>query len=244
MSKTEIECKVKDLENCEKKKIERKASWKFKKVYWIPIGSVVIIFIPLLLYTPAGFKTPGAVYSREVSNYLTHQLSPQLYNGAQLQEPFDLVVRQEGINEIISHSRWPKDVDGIKFLRPKVLFVPGRIVLMGAVVIKGVELVATVFTEPRLNEQGLLNLHVKRVRIGAVNMTLLARVIAARMYEQQVATKNTDGHSLRAKIAASLLNNEPFEPVFDIPGDGKRVQIEKITIEDEKLTLGLVSVSD
>ena len=50
---------------------------------------------------------------------------------------------------------------------------------------------------------------------------------------------NTD--TIQAKIAASLLNNQPFETVFNI--DKKKVHIEKITIEEEKLRLRLVPAS-
>jgi len=46
---------------------------------------------------------------------------------------------------------------------------------------------------------------------------------------------------LHTKIAASLLNDEPFSPVFSI--DDKNVRIEKITVDKEKLLLRLVPAS-
>jgi len=112
---------------------------------------------------------------------------------------------------------------------------------------KGVDLVITVVGEPRLNEEGLLNLHVAKVKIGAMNITPLARMIAKRMYAQRLATVPIDTEDLGAKIAGSLLNDEPFEPVFDIAdifeNEKKKLRIEKITIQQEKLILRLVPAS-
>jgi hypothetical protein len=52
---------------------------------------------------------------------------------------------------------------------------------------------------------------------------------------------------LRARIAASLLNDESFEPVLnvrDIFDDvDQKVRVEKITITQKQLTLRLVPVS-
>ena len=224
-----------DLKNRKKRKL--------KKRYWLLIDwAVVLVILVLLLYKPSRYDTSdmAAAGDRQgqVSSYLTHELLPQLYNGSQRQESFDLVVIQKGINEAIAQSKWPKESEGTRFSTPEVFFVPDKIVLMGAAVVSGVELVITIVAEPTINQQGLLNLRVAKVRIGAMNITPLARMIAGRMYQQRLDRLNIDTDNLRAKIAASLLNNEPFEPVFEI--DGKKVRLEKIKIEREKLTARLI----
>jgi hypothetical protein len=80
-----------------------------------------------------------------------------------------------------------------------------------------------------------------------MNITPIARLMAKRMYTERLATVHVDTENLRAKIAASLLNDEPFEPVInvrDIFEDvDKKVRIEKITITQKKLTIRLVPVS-
>jgi transcriptional regulator of aromatic amino acid metabolism len=131
--------------------------------------------------------------------------------------------------------------EGILLYAPAVLFVPGAVVLMGTADVKGVEFVVTIELEPKIDEQGLLNLHVGKVKVGAMNITPLAKMTAKKMYAQRVAAIRIDREALRTKIAASLLNNEPFEPVFRI--DDKKVRIEKITIAEEKLLLRLVPAS-
>lgn len=225
---------------------------KFKKRYWLLIDlAVAIVIFALLLYRPARYKLPDVAPTgnnqKEISPYLTNVLLPQLYNGAQRQEPFDLVVIQKGINETIARFQWPRESNGVILSAPTVFFVPESIILMGTANIKGVDIVVTVVAKPSLDEEGLLNLHVAKVKIGAMNITPVAKLLAKRMYAERLATIPIDTENLRAKIAGSLLNDEPFEPVFnikDIFDDvDKKVRVEKITITQEKLTIRLVPAS-
>lgn len=204
--------------------------------------AIAAILLVLLLYKPARYDPPQIVDDGQVSLYLTHELLPQFYNGAQRQEPFDVVVSQEGINDVVARSEWPRESIGVMFSTPVVLFVPRSIVLMGAANVKGVELVVTIVLEPAIDEQGLLNLWVAKVKVGAMNVTLLARVIAKRMFSQILAETEADPGDIRTQIVASLLNEEPFDPVF--PVEDKKVRVKKITITQEKLTMHLVPVFD
>ncbi|MHC4807272.1 MAG: hypothetical protein ACYTBX_13570, partial [Planctomycetota bacterium] len=170
-SKTEIPDTGSDL------KIRKKAKYR-KLVCWLFVDlCVAAVVFALLLYTPGLYNPAGtgpASYKKgQVHPYLTH-LSSELYNGAQRSESFELVITQNGINEIITWSRWPKESEGIILSAPAVLFVPGSIVLMGTAHIKVVEFVVTIALEPRVDEQGLLNLQVAKVKIGAMNITPLA----------------------------------------------------------------------
>ena len=96
--------------------------------------------------------------------------------------------------------------------------------------------------KPTLDGQGLLNLQVSKVKVGALNITVLARVMAKKMYSQKLAATDVDTEDWRARIAASLLNDESFEPVFEI--GNRKVRVEKITIIREKLAIRLVPVCD
>lgn len=197
-----------------------------------------IIFILLLLYKPAGFTPPQITNSKEVSKYVTHVLSPQFYNGVQREEPFELVIPQNRTKDIVELTKWPKESDSVMFSAPKVFFVPDSIVLMGTAAASGVEFVVTVAIKPSMDEEGLLNLRVAKVKIGAMNITPLVKAVAKRMYQQQLATTDIHREDIGAQIVASLLNNEPFEPVFRV--EDKRVRIEKITIMQKKLVIRLV----
>ena len=234
------------------KKLKVRKKRKFKKRYWLLIDlALAIIILYSLFYKPARYRPPGTVPTGnnqdQVSPYLSNVLLPQLHNGAQRQEPFDLVVIQKGINEAIARLQWPMESNGVMLSAPTVFFVPENIVLMGTASIKGAELVITVVAKPSLDEKGLLHLRVEKVKIGAMNITPLARLMAKRMYTERLATVHVDTENLRARIAASLLIDEPFEPVFnikDIFDDvDKKVRIEKITITQKKLILRLVPAS-
>jgi len=234
------------------KKLKVRRKKKIKKRYWLLLDLVLaIIILALLFYKPARYRSPDTVPigngQEEISPYLTNVLLPQLYNGAQHDEPFNVDVIQKGINETIARLKWPQESNGVTLSAPTVFFVPDNIVLMGTANIKGAELVVTIVTRPRLDEQGLLHLKVEKVKIGAMNITPLARLMAKRMYTERLETVPVDTENLRAKIAASLLNDEPFEPVFnvrDIFDDVDReVRIEQVTITQKKLTARLVPAS-
>jgi len=221
-----------------KKEKSKKFYW-----YWLLVDLAIAAFIfALLLHRPARYGRPDVADSKQVSQYLTNELLPDIYNKVQRDEPFDITIMQERTVDIVGLTDWPKESEGITLLMPKVFFIPRCIMLMGTAVVRGVELVVTIVAEPALDRQGLLNLHVRKVKVGAINITPLAKVIAKRMYAQTLATINIDTEDIRTQIAASLLNDEPFEPVFKIKG--KKVRVEEITITQEKLTIRLVPASD
>lgn len=225
-------------------KISKKAR-RIKLVCWLLVDLIVaVVVVVLLVHKPGRYKPADFDDGREqsqVSPYLTHELMPKIHNDAQYGKPFDVVISQDGINEVVAGLGWPKASDGILLYAPAAIFVPGSIVLMGTANIKGVEFIITIELQPKIDEQGLLNLPVAKIKVGAMNITPLAKITAKKMYAQRLASIYMDTEALQTKIAASLFNDEPFEPVFTI-NKGK-VRIEKITIYEEKLIARLVPVS-
>ena len=206
---------------------------KFKKRYWILIDlAVVVIVLALLLYKPGGYDPVPGLQKGRVHPYLTY-LSSEIYNGAQLQEPFDVVVIDKRINESI--AGWSQMSEDVVLSSPAVRFKPTNIALMGTAAIKGVEIVVTIVIEPEIDENGLLNLRVDKVKTGAMNITPLATMIAKRMYEDHLAAVPVDMEDYRTKIVESLLNDKPFDPVF--PVEDKNIRLAKITIKNGKTTL-------
>ena len=226
-------------------KIHKKAGRR-KLVLWLLIDlAVAAVVFALLVYRPGRYNPADFDSfdheSGQVSPYLTHELSPQVYNNSQRGEPFDLVVTQSGVNEIVAGLGWPKFSEGIMLYAPAVLFVPGSIVLMITADVKGVELIITIELEPKIDERKMLNLDVVKVKVGAVNITPLARMMAKKMYAERLAMIPADTEALQTKIVASLLNEEAFDPVFSV--EDNKVRVEKITVYQEKLTARLVPAS-
>lgn len=195
----------------------------------------------LLLYKPAGFVSSDAASEKQASPYVSKVLAPGVYNSAQRQQPFDMIIPQERTEDIISLAKWPHQSDGVKISRPKAFFEPNQITLMGTLNIKGVDVVVTITAEPKIDDQGLLNIHLAKVKLGAVNITPVATAIAAEICKSQLAETNAPKDNWQTKITASLLKDEPFDAVFNI--DGKKVRIKKVTLEHQKLTIRFVPAS-
>jgi hypothetical protein len=214
----------------------KKKSRLRKLLYWLLIDiAVAATVIGLLMYKPRRYDpvvSAGPANGR-VHPYVSRDLGPQFYNGAQSQRPFDMVVLDRGLNEVISEAGWVQQSQGINLSRPAIQFVDERIVLMGTADVEGAEFVVTIELEPVLEEQGLLNLNVAKVKIGAMNITPLAKMVARKMYQQRLETEPVDTRDLRAQIAASLLNEEPFDPVFK--AEDKWVRLTDFEITEGKL---------
>ena len=224
--------------------MKKRKKARFKKVCWLLIGltAAALFFVLLLLYKPARYDSPDLAYDNQVSPYLTHKLLPELYNNAQLGEPFELVVTEEGMNDVIARSKWPKQSGSVWYSVSEVLFVTDNIVLMGTAAAGGVEFAVTVIAEAAINRNGLLKLQVTKVKIGAINLTTLSKMIAKRIYAGRLDTADTGKKDIRLQIANSILNDEPFVPVFKI--EDKKVRAEKIKITKGKLTILLTPVPD
>jgi hypothetical protein len=238
LSKTEFCLQETILENYDKKKSKR------AYLYWFLIClSACLLIIALLLHVPARFTPFKIIGSKKfVSPYLTNELLPALYNGSQLSGPFDLIVTEDGVNDIIARSGWPKDFGRLNISSAMVFFSPGRIELMGAITLSGVDSVVAVAVCPQIDPQGLLNLKVAKVSVGAVNITPFASLIIAEICPARFSKAAIDGKGIGAEIFASLLNNKPFNPVFKI--GKKKVRLINLSIKEDKLTARLLPIAD
>ena len=233
MSKREILDKDTDLQNRKKKRLK-------KFIYWLAIDlSVAAIVFSLLLYKPGRYN-PDPIDSDEVSPYLT-QLSSEIYNKSQFGRPFDIVITQEALNDIINRAGWPIESEGVLLYAPAAIINPEAVVLMGTADFQGVEFIITIELNAIINEDGLMKTDVSKVKVGAVNITPLAKITAKKMYAQKLEEiGDYDVYTWQSRIIASLLNGDTIEPVFEIEKNGvKAIKIKKLIIEQGKLTVNL-----
>jgi hypothetical protein len=231
MSKPQIKFWYKDLENTRKK--------SFAKKHWlllIDAAITVIILLVLLIllrHTPAAYH-PEAGFEKQVSPYLTHHLMPQFYNGMQKREPFELIIDQKGLNEAIASFGWPKMYDnGLIISTPAVIFEPNRLHLMANVNLKGFDTVVTVEISPQFDANGLLSLNVEKMKIGALSVTYIAKMMAQKMFDEQIGSVEAD--NIASLALASALTGRPFVP--DFKADGKKAKIDKVALENEVLKI-------
>ena len=216
---------------------------KFKKLYWVPIClAVAVLILILTTHRPRRYRPAPAGGDDKPSPCLTHVLLPDLYNGAQLGEPFELVVTQDCINDIIVRSKWPVRLNDITFSGLQVFLSGGQVLMMATANIKGIDFVFTSQLNPILDKDGLLTLHIATVKIGAVSITPLARIIAGKIYAHRLGPDNADSQNLTIRITRSVINNEPFEPVFRV--EDKKLRIEKVDISQQRIATLLVPLPD
>jgi hypothetical protein len=74
-----------------------------------------------------------------------------------------------------------------------------------------------------------------------MNVTPLAKMMARKMYQDQIDTGGVDMDNLSTKIVASLLTGQPFEPVMDV--DDKWVRLKGFELQQGKLVVHFVPIS-
>jgi hypothetical protein len=230
------------LEQPKDKTKKKKPRWK-KLLRWLIVDLLVAaIFVLLLLYKPGQYHPIIAAMmdpnGQRVHPYLARELMPQFNNGIQARRPFRMKIVDKTLNEVIAQYKWPQEAAGVSILSPEVLFEPDRIILMGTANVEGADLIVTVELQPQFNEQGLLNLKVEKVKIGAMNITPLARMIGRRRYDERVEAGGFDPEDLRSQIAASLLSGRPFDPVIEY--DRKKVRLKSAEVSQGQLDVEFV----
>ncbi len=210
-----------------------------KLAYWLFIDiSVAVLVFALLLHRPGRYRptSPGKSRHGQVHPYITH-LSSEFYNGTQKGLPFEIVVEQDKINEAVAQADWPRESQGILLYAPAILFENDLVILMGTADIDGIKLIVAVEIQPQVGDAGApgLGLNVTKVKVGAMNITPLAKMMAKRMYAERTAEVQIDTDALLTKIVASLLTGQAFDPLFT--AEDKKSRLTQVTVEQQRLTL-------
>lgn len=201
----------------------------------------MLLLIGLLLYRPSRYKPAEIAAEGQVSKYLTHQLMPQLYDGMQQPGPFEVVIDQDGINDVIAALNWQTDTEGTYFKSPELFFLPDRLILMATVVARKMRFIVTIVAEPAIDQHGFLELPMRKFKIGAINITPVAGIVTGRICKDRFEDRTINVWDIGSQLTAALFCNRPFEPVFGF--EDWKVRLEKISVRDKKLTLGLIAVN-
>ena len=211
----------------------------------IVLAVVCVVVVFLLTHIPDEYQPLDPPPTDEVSPYLTHYLAPNFHNNIPLDKPFDVVVAQKGLNEIIVDENslgwaWPYSLNGVVISAPSVVFQQDTIMLMGTVDYAGFPVVISVIGMPALDENGLLSLNIQKVKAGAVNITPLARFIARQVIAHQLRIL-PETQWLR-DLDGALADNKSFDPLFPVYDRGKQIRLTKAEITNGKLLLGFAPV--
>ncbi len=218
---------------------------KLRKL-WFILAAVGVFFLTILLlafYKPSYYAPRSVADDNRISPYFSHILLPALYNGLQKSEVFEIELTEEGVNDIIGRLGWPKVEGVLSFSVPVVLFQTDKIIVASPVKSKGVELMVTTLIKPKIDQGGLLNLGIKKIKLGALRFTIIGKVIARRSLTRQLRDINPGKYDFELLIVRALFDDEGFEPVFDLEAD-RKIRVQRITVEQGKLTVELISISE
>jgi len=218
----------------EKLKAKRRALKLTFLIILIIIFIASLLFV-LMLHKPSDYTPPAVIKDKQVSKYITHVITQDIYNGAQMGEPFDVIIDKEGIKDIIARSDWPKEYSRAILNTPVVELEQGLIVMKGMVKLDNIDLFVRLEGGGYILENGMMNVDAKRLMVGAVNITIPAKIIAAGIYQNQKGEKQMSPDDYRTKIYDSLLFDIPFDPVFEV--DNTKIRVADITIDPDKIIL-------
>ena len=207
-------------------------------IFSILIAVVLLVLLLMFTRSPRQYQPLDSTDSGEVHRYLTHYLAPQFHNEIQLDAPFEVIVPQKELNEMIVDRAtfdvdWPIELDGLTFSAPAVVFNKDTIVLMGRIGIGPVSVVVSIVAQPKLDDNGMLLLNIQAVKVGTVNVTPLASVLAKGIFDEQIEL-NPEQDWVEG-LASACLTNESYEPVFD--AYEKKIRLISAEIEEGKLSL-------
>ena len=225
-----------------KKDSEKTKKVKIKLYLWIalPLTLVLLSFV-LVRHKPKNYAPLKIADQNQMSIYLTHRLLPTIYNNSQLDKPFEVVITEEGLNDIIARWRQPMNYNGFTFTDPQVILTQNQIILMATARTDFASPVLTIRVTPEINSLGQLNIHVDDVSLGAAGITTLAKSIGTKAFENWMSFTGTEPNNIVAQICRSLLNDESFEPIFKV-GD-RSLCVCKIKLEKKKITAVLLPLS-
>lgn len=220
--------------------------WAFGVIVFLAAVAVAVM-VALALYKPEGYvSAKGGNESlradsenEQVSEYLTHYLAPNVHNNIQFDKPFEVIVPQKELNEIIAEEdllgwKWPVEYSKVSFSTPSVHFMPNTIYLMDSVDVFGFEILLTICANPVIDEAGLLRLNLQYVRAGALDISLLAKSLTKKIVEDQLA--DVEDNYWLEDIRGAFLENSPFEPVFPTIYD-RYIKLVRSEISEGKLVL-------
>ena len=212
-----LECEVKN-----KKPI--KTILKVLCLVCLVIIVIAAILFFLLTRRPAVYQPIDLANSEEISPYLTHYLAPDLYNKLQLDKPFELIVTQDGFNDIIARGEWPATLSGVTFSKPATVINPGQILVMGTIEYVRIPMVVTIDIQPKLHENGLLELNFTQFKAGSIDITRLAKMLTFKIISYEIENAGPDDDIIwLANLSAAVTDNKPFDPIFPIYGEPMRL---------------------
>jgi hypothetical protein len=217
---------------------KRKSDTAFRLLCLGAVGLGILIGVVILFwYEPKAYKPLEPENPEQVSLYLTHELGPDFFNQVQLDEPFELIIEQSGLNDIISRLDWPQEIGEMSFADPYIIFSDQSILLMGTLKYKEISSVVSILAFPVIDSDKQICLNVQSVRLGMLPVTKLVTKLAQNAFDNNRDSFEEDPDA--EQVVQTIIRNEPFDPAFWI--SDRQIRIIHFTIEQGVLKLTLLA---
>ena len=208
---------------------------KVKSAIVLSAGLIILLFVfwfAGLFRTPRHYRPVKFIADGNMSQYLTNYILPELHNKSQYDQPFDLVISETGINDIIVRHIDANSLRQSNLSDLSVAFKKGRILLTGKTVYCGFDFMVTLILKPCIDKKGYFFLKVSKIQAGRSRIPFVAEAVKGKILEGLAGFLNDLNI---ADSTAALFNSRRIEPVFSL--NHRKLRIDKITVQDRKLII-------
>lgn len=226
-------------------------------IFLLAVAVLILIALNLLFYQPKSYQ-PQTADSGEISPYITHRLGPDIYEKLQLDRPFEILIEQQGVNDILARYTWPAKTGSVTIDQPVTAIDPNGVAVMAKVRYMKIPMILTINARPELigdpesPDSKKLVFNLQAVKAGKLPVTAIARMIIASAIEDEAEytlrrlEAGTDDSLERiylekylqmiTALKPALLNNEPIDPVFPVK-KGKTLRLDQIEFSKNRAGL-------
>ena len=185
-----------------------------------------------LFKQPRHYKTVRPSTDNHISQYLSNYIVPQIHNKSQYDQPFDLVISEAGVNDIIAAQIDANSLKRSNISDLSVTFKPGKIYLTGKTTYAGFDFVITMILKPYIDSQGRLFINASKIQAGKSRIPFAAEAVKRKiLYELAGISGDAD----TAAVFASLLASDGIKPEFSI--NHRKLCVDEIAVRDQNLLL-------
>lgn len=224
------------------KKSDNSAVKAFRKPVLRKILGIFVLFLLFvfgiwfagLFRTPSHFRTVPILDQNEISQYLSNVILPQFYNKSQLPQPFDLVLSQDGVNDIIARQIDTKSLKKQGVSDIGITFKRGKILLCAKTKYHSHNFIVTAIFKPYICEKGF-NAGLSKIQVGTSRIPFAASIIRDRLLYQLA---NLGPESDIVNYVGVLLSDNKITPEFSF--NHRKIKIQKILIEEQRMIIGFL----
>ena len=208
------------------------------------VGSAVVLVILSAMWFAGIFSEPNnydpiePIDSNQVSQYLSNRLVPELHNKSQYGRPFDYVITQQGIVDIIARHADFARIANAGFESISVAFEKGAIFVTAKTERFGMDFFVTLSLKPVIDSDGMFLVKSQSVDVGSSSVPFAAMAVRKQLLDNLSSFVD---HEKAAETVGAVIAKKAIEPIVKV--NGRRIRIEKITIADKKITIRFAPIN-